>query len=294
VTGEDGLATVTLALLGLPGPTEVRASFAGAGDYMPSNATSPFEILKQDTVLELEPSSAQVQPGQDPGFVATLADVTGRRLGEKTVYFVVNGDGGAQSVARITDYAGRAPLGPLSLPPGSYDVDVYFGGQILLRSGAATFQIDAQDPRYNPASATGSLVVLEPNQPPVCGTAVASVEIVWSPDKSMLPVSVESVTDPDGDPIQVSITGIFQDEPTGHGANSPDGRIVDLNLAEVRAERDGKGDGRVYHIFFTAADDQEGQCQGSVRVAVVPHDQSGEVDVDAIDGGPLYDSTIPE
>jgi hypothetical protein len=32
-------------------------------------------------------------------------------------------------------------------------------------------------------------------------------------------------------------------------------------------------------------------CSDAIRLPVVPHDQGGEIDVDAIDGGPLYDST---
>jgi hypothetical protein len=63
-------------------------------------------------------------------------------------------------------------------------------------------------------------------------------------------------------------------------------------MAMVRADRDGNGDGRVYHIFFTADDGQGGICEGEVRTAIVSHDQGG--DLDAIDGGALYDSTQTE
>jgi hypothetical protein len=68
---------------------------------------------------------------------------------------------------------------------------------------------------------------------------------------------------------------------------------VDTPTAEVRAERSGTkkvpGDGRVYHISFTASDDSGATCSGTVLVGV-PHDQRG---TDPVDGGPLYDSTIP-
>ena len=61
--------------------------------------------------------------------------------------------------------------------------------------------------------------------------------------------------------------------------------------ASVRAERAGTprapGDGRVYHVAFTAADGNGGTCTGTVKVGV-PHDQRGRA---AVDGGPLYDST---
>jgi hypothetical protein len=62
----------------------------------------------------------------------------------------------------------------------------------------------------------------------------------------------------------------------------------------VRAERTGSkqvpGDGRVYHIGFTATDPAGASCSGTVTVCV-PHDQ-GQGSA-CVDGGPLYDSTAP-
>jgi hypothetical protein len=65
---------------------------------------------------------------------------------------------------------------------------------------------------------------------------------------------------------------------------------VGTPTAEVRAERDGGGNGRVYHISFTADDGHGGTCSGEVLVGV-PHDQG--VEGDPADDGALYDSTIP-
>ena len=103
------------------------------------------------------------------------------------------------------------------------------------------------------------------------------------------------VTDPDGDPLTITVTGIRQDEKvdtTGDGAFVPDGKGVGTSTAEVRAERVGTpkvpGDGRVYHIAFTASDGKGGACSGVVKVGV-PHDM-GQRKI-PIDGGPLYDST---
>jgi hypothetical protein len=107
------------------------------------------------------------------------------------------------------------------------------------------------------------------------------------------------VTDPDGNPVSLTIDSIFQDEPTntdGDSSHTPDGRIIANpaggSRAEVRAERSGTkktpGNGRVYHIDFTATDGKGGTCAGEVLVCV-PHDQGGRSA--CIDGGPLYDST---
>lgn len=99
------------------------------------------------------------------------------------------------------------------------------------------------------------------------------------------------MTDADEDEVTITITGIFQDEPTnglGDGDMSPDGAGVGTSTAEVRSDRSGTGDGRVYHIMFSADDGNGGSCTGEVLVTV-PHDQDGAA---AIDHGAQFDSTV--
>jgi hypothetical protein len=79
---------------------------------------------------------------------------------------------------------------------------------------------------------------------------------------------------------------MHQDEPTkmNPGDPSPDGTSVGTNIAQVRAERDG----RVYHIGFTADDGKGKGCSGEVIISV-PHDLAHR----AIDSGARYDSIQP-
>ncbi|MGI8684863.1 MAG: hypothetical protein ACR2MO_07220 [Acidimicrobiales bacterium] len=135
------------------------------------------------------------------------------------------------------------------------------------------------------------------NKPPVCSAAAASPGLIWPPNHKMVAIAVTGLTDPDGDPLTVTVTSIRQDEPTntvGDGNTEVDGSGVGTSTAMVRAERTGTpkvpGNGRVYHIGFTASDGKGGTCTGVVRVGV-PHDQGGRSV--PVDGGPLYDSTTP-
>jgi VCBS repeat-containing protein len=96
------------------------------------------------------------------------------------------------------------------------------------------------------------------------------------------------LADPSGQ-TTITITGISQDEPVGN--NGPDGKIIDNNTVQLRAEREGGGNGRVYHIFFSADDGQGFSCTGSLPIAVVEHDQSGNPISTPIDDGPLFDAT---
>jgi hypothetical protein len=135
------------------------------------------------------------------------------------------------------------------------------------------------------------------DQPPDCSSAVPSISEIWPPNRKMASVNILGVTDPDGDPIDIVIAHITQDEPVngaGGADTSPDGDGVGTNTAQVRAERterpNAPGDGRMYHIHFEAGDGEGGICSGLVNVGV-PHDRRpGGV---VVDGGELYDSTLP-
>lgn len=128
-----------------------------------------------------------------------------------------------------------------------------------------------------------------PNRPPDCTEAWASPSTLWPPNHEHAPVTIAGVTDPDGDDVTITPTGVMQDEPVlvpaiGAGNTTPDAVLDPL---QVRAERAGTGDGRVYHVSFTGDDGRGGTCDGEVLLGV-PHDQRGDP---AVDGGPLYDST---
>ena len=103
------------------------------------------------------------------------------------------------------------------------------------------------------------------NRPPDCSGATASPSVIWPPNGKMVPVSIR-VIDPEGDPVALKVTGISQDEPGAAFSG------IGFSVAQVKAERDGEGDGRIYRILFEASDSSGASCAGEVRVCV-PHDQ---------------------
>ena len=125
--------------------------------------------------------------------------------------------------------------------------------------------------------------------PPDCSQAIPSVTTLWPPDKSFAPVNVLGVTDPQGQNITINIDQVLQDEPTqapGQGNVCPAATGINTATASLLADRSGNGNGRVYHVLFTATNDSGLSCSSEVKVSV-PHDQSGP----AIDDGALFDST---
>ncbi len=128
------------------------------------------------------------------------------------------------------------------------------------------------------------------NQPPNCSGAAADPDSLWPPNHKFEEISIVGVTDPDGDPVTIIIGSLFQDEPTnglGQGDTCPDGTGVGTDTADVRSERSGKGNGRVYTIGFTATDNSGDTCSGTAKVCV-PHDDQASV---CIEDGPPFDST---
>jgi hypothetical protein len=155
--------------------------------------------------------------------------------------------------------------------------------------GAWVITVTATDNCGATASSQFTLTVVPANQPPNCGGAFPSVAMIWPPNHDMVNVTIQGVTDPDGDPVTITIDQIKQDEPTdgtGDGHTCPDGAGIGTSTAQVRAERSAQGNGRVYTIYFTASDGKGGICQGSVTVCV-PNSRKGS----CTNGGAIYDST---
>ncbi len=136
------------------------------------------------------------------------------------------------------------------------------------------------------------IVGLEFNAPPICDAAYARPRWLWLPTKRFVNINIRGISDPDGESISIVIDSIFQDEPVfgrGSGRTSPDGKGVGTDRVKVRAERNWWGNGRYYHINFTATDQSGDSCSGTVKVGVPKFFGKNWPPVD---DGPLYDSTV--
>ena len=170
----------------------------------------------------------------------------------------------------------------------SYQVTVDSSAHGVLTNNAVH---NTDNPGSMEASTSVDVEIL--NIPPVCSDASPSEDMLWSANHKFVPIEVLGVTDPNGDATTITIDSIFQDELVNgdnDGNTSPDGQGVGTSIAEVRAERDGKGNGRYYHISFSADDGYGGSCSGEVLVGVR---RNSGADGAPVDDGALYDSTIP-
>jgi hypothetical protein len=163
---------------------------------------------------------------------------------------------------------------------------------------------------------------------PVVAAARAEPSRLWPPDRQLEAVRIVGVRDAGGNPAEIHITGVTQDEPIsggepaagaqgsdevemtgGHSAEGAgperhdhadltcvDARIDGLGQVSLRRDRKEDANGRVYRISFMAVGKDGGSAPGSVTV-VVPTRSSVRTAVDdgqsfhSLDGCPV---TAPE
>jgi hypothetical protein len=216
----------------------------------------------------------------------TVVDTTGPEITCPDTIIAECTDGGAAEItplpAQVADACTTAQV--VSAPgPGSYPV------------GVTTVEYVAEDEHGNQSSCTASIIVTD-NAAPVVQVPVTAV--LWPPSHDMREVSLAdcgvAVADVcSGGPaeaVNLAITCVSADEPVSTpGSGSPSGadiEWVDDTRVRLRAEREGRGDGRVYRIHFEARDGA-GNVTPAVCEVHVPHDQS-EASAPAVDSGAAY------
>jgi hypothetical protein len=138
-----------------------------------------------------------------------------------------------------------------------------------------TVTFSATDAAGNIGSATSTITVVDTTAPSISSVA-ATPNVLWPPNHKMVPVSVLlSVSDVCDASVSCSITSVTSNEPVdglGDGDTSPDWSITGALTVDLRAERSGKGTGRVYTITVTCTDDSGNSSNSTVTVKV-PRDK---------------------
>lgn len=232
----------------------------------------------KDTVT-VEVTNVNNAPNADAGFDKTLNENSALQL---------NGNASSDPDGDVLTYAwtqiGGTPvtlIGATTATPSLTTPFVSTGGEDL------TFDLTVDDGYGGSNNDVMVIHVQNANDPPNASLAQPSRECLWPPNHKYVAISINGVSDPE-DNATITIDSIWQDEVTnglGDGDTAVDAVINSDGTVLLRAERSGKGDGRVYHISFTASD-LEGSDSGVVEVCV-PHNKKST----AIDGGEIYDST---
>ena len=112
-----------------------------------------------------------------------------------------------------------------------------------------------------------------PTSKPVIKSVKATPNSLWPPNHKMKNVNVKVVAEDACGDVTGEITSVTSNEDensTGDGNTGPDWNIVDEDTVQLRAERSGNGDGRIYTITVEATDESGNTATDTVEVTV-PH-----------------------
>jgi hypothetical protein len=126
------------------------------------------------------------------------------------------------------------------------------------------------------ASSSAQIIQVVDTTAPVIQSVAADPNILWSPNHKMVQIAVSAAATDNCDSTPVcSITGVSSNEPVnglGDGDTSPDWMITGNLTVDLRAERSGMGNGRIYTLTVTCTDACGNSSVGSTTVAV-PNNQ---------------------
>ncbi len=124
------------------------------------------------------------------------------------------------------------------------------------------------------SSSCEQIIVVEDTIAPELSVSVEPA-VLWPVNHKMVEVlpavSVSDGCDDDVD-VTVSVTSDEDDNGKGDGNTSEDIEVTDAGRIFLRAERNGKGDGRVYTITYEA-EDASGNTTQATATVTVPHDR---------------------
>ena len=265
----------------VPGPNTFVMTSGVAGDCLAlvvAIVDLPAGAAPNQTVT-LDPTSATNCTNKQQTITATVKDDTGAAIvGTQVTFEITAGPHVGAMLSAVTDANGLATFAYVGTSAGTDQIQICF--------------VDANSVKQC-ANATKTWTVC--NQPPDTSGATPSVSCIWPPNHKFVPINILGVTDPDGDPLTIQITGVTSDEPTatalgaGGVTHAPDATGIGTSTANIRAERSGLGDGRVYGVSFIADDGNGGRTPGLVYVRVPRDVRRGTCT--AMDNGQNYDAT---
>lgn len=273
--------------------------------------------LTVDGAPVADPAVSPALPQNGPKSVTWSTSLTGLTAGLHTLCATAQGTdaGGSGAVtdcvqirvnapptARCKDVAASADAtcsATASIDDGSFDPDgdAFTCTQVPTTTGigTTTAMLTCTDANGASSSCTATITVTDTTPPVV--TTTGDVPSLWPPNHGYrafaLGDCITSIVDNCGGALDVAtaahIVRVESDEgesATGTGSTCEDAVITSPTTADLRAERAGNGDGRVYTVHFEAVDGAGRATPGTCRVQVAK--SASPADAVATDSGCHY------
>ena len=255
-------------------PTNDTAALLGGLTYLnihtaeyPGGEIRGQLVPMNEAPIVVCPPPAEVECGTHSTLVALLSDPEGDPL---WVVWEING------TPVVTN---TVPARPAGYPAMNSIKEV-------LPLGTNVVQVMVVDVAGNTVSCATQIVVVD-TKPPVIESARANPATLWPPNHRMVEVTVHAmVADTCSDTTWKIIKVMSNERPDGRGDGNmePDWVITGDHTVKLRAERSGRGDGRIYTITLQAKDAAGNQSRTkAVTVTVLKsqgRDSDGESDGD--------------
>jgi Subtilase family/HYR domain len=130
----------------------------------------------------------------------------------------------------------------------------------------------ATDAALNFATCTFPVTVVD-QQAPVVTNLSATPSMLWPANHTMVDVTVGfDISDNCSGVCTLTVSSNESTNGAGDGNTSPDWNVIDLHHVQLRAERSGGGNGRIYTLKLTCTD-PAGNATVKTTTVVVPHNQ---------------------
>ncbi|NCU03428.1 MAG: hypothetical protein GXC73_05520, partial [Chitinophagaceae bacterium] len=209
----------------------------------------------------------------------TVKDVNGNEASATAEVTVVDNIKPTVNTKPVTVYlsaAGTASITVADVDNGSTDNcgiaarTINISNFTCANAGTNTVTLTVKDVNGNEASATATVTVLD-NIKPVISSVTANPSSLWPPNHKMKPVTVTTVSTDNCGTTDCRIISVTSNEPTsetGDGDLSTDWEITGKNTVNLRAERAGSGNGRIYTITVECKDASGNATQSTTNVIV--------------------------
>jgi hypothetical protein len=278
----------------------------GAGSYSEAGATATDACAGNLTSAIVTSGTVNAAAAGTYTKSYSVTDASGNTASAQRMVNVT--DTRAPSISLVGLASIRLPVGSTFVDPGATASDLCAGNlsSAIVRSGSVntavpgtyTLTYSVQDSAGLSASVTRTVTVESAQS---ChAIAVQPAREIWPPNHKMWSFNLSecaAVVNPCGAPVDINavgtITSIYSDEVedaqgNGDGSTLRDIVITGPSSFKLRAERQGKGNGRVYGVNFQVTD-SSGNTQAATCKFMVPHDQSGR---GAIDDGAAAGYTV--
>ncbi len=182
--------------------------------------------------------------------------------GPSGTQITLDGTGSTDPDGDELTYAWSGPFGQAA----GAEVDV------VLPEGTHTITLTVMDEGLLMSSDSVEVTVQDTTAPDI-DSATPSPDSLWPPNKKMVPVIVSVDVSDACSSASCQIVSVSSNEPingNGSGNTAPDWEITSDLTVDLRAERLGKGGGRIYTITLDCTDDAGNVATTQVEVSV-PH-----------------------